>query len=190
MCKVIWENTRQFVTNYLCGPFMIRIGKIVATHGLNGAVIMTHVAGRKNWLKKGDPLFVALRRDSHIPFFVTQVKSAGNEEMVVLLEDTESVEAAKKLIGKEVFVKEDILAQGGAADNPLLWIGFEMEDEEAGRIGLIKDIFQTPTQWLAEVDHQGKEVLVPLIAPVWKKTDIHKKVVFVALPAGLLEVYL
>lgn len=168
---------------------MIRIGKIVATHGLGGDVIMTHVAGRKNWLKKDDVLFVALRRDSHIPFFVTHIKSAGVDELIVHLEDTDTVEAAKRLIAKEVFVKEEVLEKSGATDSPLVWIGFEMQDAALGKIGLITDVFQTPTQWLAAVDHEGHEVLVPLIAPVLRRTDVTRKVVEVQLPEGLLDVY-
>ena len=169
---------------------MIRIGKIVATHGLGGDVIMTHVTGSKSWLKKGYVLFVALRKDSHIPFFVSNIKTATNVEMVLHLEDTDTVEAAKKLIGREVFVKDEVLAGAGAVDSPLLWIGFELQDKAHGLLGIVQDVFQTPTQWLAEVMYQGKEVLIPLVEPVLKKVDIPKKVVYVDMPEGLLEVYL
>ncbi len=167
---------------------MIRIGKIVATHGLSGDVIITHLAGKKAWLKPGDVLFVALRKDSFIPFFVSAVKSVVPDELIIHFEETESLEAAKKLIAKELFVKEDILAKSGA-DSPLLWIGFALIDKTIGTIGTIKDIYQTRSQWLAEVDYKGAEVLVPLVPPVLEKADIKAKKVFVALPDGLLEVY-
>ncbi len=168
--------------------FMVRIGKIVATHGLAGDVIITHLAGKKAWLKSGDVLFVALRKDSYIPFFVNGVKSTIPDELVVHFEDTDTLESAKKLITKEVFVAEDILAKSGA-DSPLLWIGFQLIDAAAGEIGAIKDVYQTRNQWLAEVDYNGAEVLVPLVEPVLQKADIKAKKVWVALPDGLLEVY-
>ena len=151
---------------------------------------MTHVTGNKSWLKKGDVLFVSLRRDSNIPFFVSHIKSATKEEIILHLEDTDSVEAAKKLVGREVMVKDDVLVNVGATDSPLLWIGFEVQDANHGLIGVIGDVFQTPTQWLAEVQHKGKEVLIPLIEPMLKSVDVAKKVVKVELPEGLLEVYL
>lgn len=168
---------------------MIRVGKIVATHGINGDVIMTHIAGRKNWLKKGDPIFVAIRKDSHIPYFVTQVKITSEDELIIHLEETESVEAAKKLIGKETFINEEILAKSGAEDSPLLWIGFTLIDESAGELGLIKDVFQTSAQWLAELEYKGNDVLVPLVKPVLQKVDVKARKVMVQLPEGLLEVY-
>jgi len=168
---------------------MIRIGKIVASHGLGGDVIMTHVTGRNNWLKVGDVLFVAVHKESFIPFYVSNIKSAGKEEMIIHLEDTNTVEGAKKLVTREVFVQEDVLAKSGA-DSPLLWIGFELVDTKLGVIGPVVDVFQTPTQWLGTVLFQGKEAMIPLITPIFKKVDIKQQKVFVDLPDGLLEVYL
>lgn len=167
---------------------MIRVGKLVATHGLGGDLILTHVTGKKGWLKAGDALFVALRKESYIPYFVSKVKSDTEDEVIVHFEDTDAVEAAKKLVGKEVFVEEDVLAKGGQ-DSPLLWIGFEAIDETAGSLGPIEDIYQTAQQWLATVRINGKEALLPLIEQTLKRVDIKKKQVFVAMPDGLLEVY-
>lgn len=167
---------------------MIRIGKIVASHRLAGDVIITHLGGNKPWLKPGDALFVALRKESYIPFFVTTVKSVIKDELIIHFEETETVEAAKKLVGKEIFVAEERLVQSGA-DSPLLWIGFELEDKAEGIIGIIKDVYQTRNQWLAEVDYNGTEVLVPLVPPVLDRADVKAKKVFTVLPDGLLDVY-
>jgi len=167
---------------------MIRCGKIVATHGLAGDVILTHVTGKKGWLKPGDVLFIALRKDSYIPHFISGIKSATEREIILHLEDTDAVEVAKKLVGKEVFVVEEVLAKG-VEDSPLLWIGFEVIDESAGSLGPIEDIYQTAQQWLAQVRVNGKEALLPLIEQTLKRVDIKKKQVFVNMPDGLLEVY-
>jgi len=167
---------------------MIRCGKIVATHGLAGDVILIHVTGKKGWLNTGDVLFVALRKDSFIPHFVSGIKSATEKEIILHLEDTDAMEIAKKLIGKEVFVKEEILARG-IEDSPLLWIGFEVIDESAGSLGPIEDIYQTAQQWLAQVRVNGNEALLPIIEQTLKSVDMKQKKVFVDMPDGLLEVY-
>jgi 16S rRNA processing protein RimM len=166
---------------------MIRVGKLVATHGLGGDLILTHITGKKGWLKPGDALFVSLRKDSYIPHFVARIKSATEEEVILHFEDTDAVEVARKLVGKEVFVEEDVLAKGGK-DSPLLWIGFEAIDESAGSLGPIEDIYQTAQQWLATVRINGKEALLPLIEQTLKKVDIKKKQVFLSIPDGLLDV--
>lgn len=167
---------------------MIRVGKIVATHGLAGDVIVTHVTGRKSWLKAGDVLFVAVRKDSFIPHFVARIKSATDEELVLHFEDTESVEVARKLIGKECFVEEAVLAETGS-DSPLLWIGFEAVDKNAGSLGPIVDIYQTAQQWLATVKYNGNEALLPLIEQTLRRVDMKKKQVHLELPDGLLDIY-
>ncbi len=165
---------------------MIRIGKIVASHGLQGAVIMTHVAASSSWLKKDDILFLELNKGSYIPFFVTSAQAANTEEYIVGLEDVTKVEEAKKLIGKQVYVKEEILA-AQATDSPLMWIGFNIVDKQKGSLGAIEDVMQAGPQWLARITYEGKEVLIPLIEQMIIDLNVKNKFIRMDLPDGLLE---
>jgi 16S rRNA processing protein RimM len=167
---------------------MLRIGKLVATHGVGGDLILTHITGRQGWLKAGDVLFVALRKGSRIPHFVSKIKNEQEGEMVLHLEDTDTPEAAKLLVGKEVFANEEVLATAGA-DSPLLWIGFEAIDENAGSLGPVEDIYQTAQQWLATVRVNGKEALLPLIEQTLKSVDLKGRRLYLSIPEGLLDVY-
>jgi 16S rRNA processing protein RimM len=168
---------------------MLRIGKIVATHGLNGAVILKHIVGNSDWLKIDAVLFAELHKGSHIPYFTTAFKAANGEEYIVNLEDVDSMEVAKKLIGKPIYVQEDILS-AHATDSPLLWVGFNMVDREKGSLGPVEDVMQAGAQWLAKLTIEGKEVLVPLVPEILLEVNIRNKYIRVALPEGLLEVYL
>lgn len=168
---------------------MIRIGKLVATHGLKGNLILSHIVGNSKWLKKGQALFVELQKGSHIPYFVADLKASANDEYIVQLEDIDKIESAKRMVSKHVYVQEDILA-GHADDSPLLWIGFHMTDKKAGSLGVIEDVLQTGSQWLAKLTIQDKEVLIPLIEQMVKAIDIKKKTITTDLPEGLLEIYL
>jgi 16S rRNA processing protein RimM len=166
---------------------MLRIGKVVAAHGLQGAVILTHVVGQSDWLKKDDVLFLELNKGSYIPFFVTGVKASGDDEYVVNLEDVAQVEQAKKLVGKHAYVKEDILA-GHADDSPLLWIGFNLVDKQKGSLGPVEDVLQTGHQWLARLTYNGKEVLIPLIDQMILDVNLRNKFIRMDLPEGLLDI--
>jgi 16S rRNA processing protein RimM len=168
---------------------MIRIGKIVATHGISGAVILKHMTGDSNWLKQGDVLFVELRKGSEIPYFVVSAKASNEEEYIVTVEDVVTVEAAKKLVGKQVYVKDDVL-KNVKTDSPLLWIGFNLVDKEKGGLGVIEDVVQTGHQWLAKLTIEGKEVLIPLVEDMLIDVNLRNKFVRVDLPEGLIEVYL
>jgi len=167
---------------------MIRVGKIVATHGLAGDVIMTHLTGKKDWLKPGDALFIAIRKDSYIPYFVKSIKSSTNSEMILHFDDSDSVEQSKKLVSREVFVEESVLAKV-VDDSPLLWIGFEVIDAHVGSLGPIEDIYQTAQQWLATVRYKDQEALLPIIEQTLQRVDLKQKKVFLELPDGLLEIY-
>ena len=168
---------------------MIRIGKIVATHGLNGSLILTHIVGNSKWMKKDQVLMVEMQKGSFIPYFVAQCKAANDEEYIINIEDINKVESAKRLVTKHVYVEESVLS-GYEKQSPLLWIGFILIDKKDGEIGVIEDVLQTVNQWLAKLTYKEKEILVPLIEQTIDKLDIKTKTIHMTLPEGLLEVYL
>ncbi len=167
---------------------MIRIGKIVAVHGLQGAVIMTHIADKPDWLKKDDVLYIELQKDSRIPFFVQTATEARDGSYIIRLEDIATVEAARKLIGRHVYVASDVLA-GMIKDSPLLWIGFNLTDRHYGSLGPLEDVVHTGTQWLGKIIFRGAEALIPLVAPILIEVNIKNRFIRVDLPEGLLDVY-
>ena len=168
---------------------MIRIGKIVATHGIAGSLILTHVVGNSKWLKKGMALHVEMQKGSFIPYFISYIKANDNVEYIINVEDIDKIESAKKLVTKHMYVDETILADY-ARQSPLLWIGFNLIDKKDGDLGKIEDVMQTGNQWLAKLIYKNTEVLIPLIDQTIEKLDIKTKILNVDLPDGLLEVYL
>jgi 16S rRNA processing protein RimM len=168
---------------------MIRIGKIVATHGINGALILTHVLGNSKWLKKEHILQVEMQKGSFIPYFISQCKENNNKEYIIHIEDIDKIESAKKLVTRHVYVDENILT-AFARQSPLLWIGFRVIDRKKGDLGIIEDVMQTGNQWLAKLIYKNTEILIPLIDQTIESLDIKAKTINVVLPDGLLEVYL
>ena len=168
---------------------MIRIGKIVATHGTTGNLIFTHFGGSGSWLKVGDPLMLELQKGSQIPYFASAVKAGKPGELIIGLEDVATVEAAKKLVGKAVWVEETKIV-GLSKHSPLLWIGFSVIDKTKGDLGPVTDVLQTGSQWLARLVIEEKEVLLPLIEQMITKVDIRARKLHMDLPEGLLAVYL
>ncbi len=187
ICYLYTVICTLFTIYYFCP--MVRIGKIAAAHGLQGALVLSHVIGNSKWLKKETVLFIELQKESFIPHFVKNLKATNQDEYIIQLDDVATVEQAKKLTGKQVYVQEEVLKKN-AADSPLSWIGFKLVDRAHGDIGTIEDVMQTNVQWLAKLIYQNSEVLVPLIEQTITKIDSKAKTIFVDLPEGLLEVYL
>jgi 16S rRNA processing protein RimM len=167
---------------------MIRIGKIVATHGLAGSLIMTHVAGRSNWLKKGHVLMVEMQKGSFIPYFVATCKPAKDDEYHLMVEDVNTQQEAKKLVTKQVYVDEALLA-GMERESPLLWIGFTVSDKHYGDVGKIEDVMQAGAQWIAKLNYKNNEALIPLVDATLLAVDIKDRILKTDLPEGLLELY-
>ncbi|MCC6186893.1 MAG: 16S rRNA processing protein RimM [Chitinophagaceae bacterium] len=166
---------------------MLRIGKIVATHGLNGTLIMTHIAGKSNWLKIDQVLFVAIQKENKIPYFVTACKAHSDDEYHIQLDEVNTIEAAKKFIGKQVYVAEELLTQS-KVDSPLLWVGFNIVDVHLGSLGALIDVAQTGHQWVGTILHEGKEVLLPLVEPLLQEVNLRNKYIRMTLPEGLLDI--
>jgi len=164
---------------------MLRIGKIAGTHGLKGELMLSHML-EPGWLKKEIPLFITLQRDTHIPFFLESFQEVDDETYRIRLEEVDTPEAARSLVGKSVFVAEQYV-QLSPETSPLLWIGFEIADKSLGRVGMLKDVFQTAHQWLGELEYKGREVLIPLVPQTILQLDAKKKIIYMDLPDGLLE---
>ena len=168
---------------------MVRIGKIVATHGLTGTVIMTHILDNAKWMKTGDVLQVEMQKGSYIPFFVEKCKPVAPGEYHADLEDIKTQVEAKKLVTKHVYVNEEVIAKH-AGKTPLLWIGFEVTDTTYGKLGILEDVMQTGNQWLGRIIYKEKEVLIPLIEQIIANINLKTKKLETDLPEGLIEIYL
>ena len=165
---------------------MIRIGKIAAQHGLSGALIFTHKLGSLKGIKKGTALFIEVRKGSRIPYFVQGLKERGGEEALLHLEDLNTLEEAKTLVGRDVWA-ETQLVQEAAVDSPLQFIGYKVVDTKLGSLGEIEDVYEAGPQWLAVLMIDGKEVLFPIIDAFLVETNKRARYLRVALPEGMLD---
>lgn len=165
---------------------MVRIGKIAGTHGLQGAVVLTHVLGKSNWLKKDSILFLELLKSSYIPHFIESFKPLNDGEYLLLLEDVNTVETAKKLVGRNVYADQQIM-NNTSVDSPLRYIGFNLVDKTIGSVGTIEDVVQVGPQWLAKLTVNDNEVLIPLVEAFIVDVNTRNRFIRMDLPEGLLD---
>jgi 16S rRNA processing protein RimM len=165
---------------------MVRIGKIAAARGLQGQLILVHELDNSDWLKPEHVLFLEIRKGSRIPYFLTSVKPLQADEYLISVEDVPTLEMARSLVGKAVYVDPSILDKA-EVDSPLRWIGYTMVDRELGSLGTIQDVYQAGPQWLAQLDIESREVLVPLVPEFILDINVRNRFVRVSLPDGLLD---
>ncbi|GAC1425972.1 MAG: hypothetical protein NVSMB7_02470 [Chitinophagaceae bacterium] len=166
----------------------INIGKLVASFGVNGDVILHHHLGKKTSLKGLEALFVEMVKDEMLPYFILSAKIKSENEIYLKLDGINTKEAAQQLRQKDVWLPEDDFQKYTAKTSKLSLLGFHIINENAD-IGPILEIIEQPHQVLARIDLDGKEALIPLHQESLEKIDKKKKQVHVILPDGLLDVY-
>jgi 16S rRNA processing protein RimM len=167
----------------------INIGRIVATFGLKGEVILQHALGKKTTLKGIEALFIEETKDSYLPYFIQSAKAKDNEETYVLIEGFTSKESAHRLVKKNVWLLDDDFRKLAGDSAPISLLGYTLVNE-GEQLGAIEQVIEQPHQILLSITLQGNEALIPLHAETLKKIDRKKKEVHVTLPDGLLDIYL
>jgi 16S rRNA processing protein RimM len=166
-----------------------KIGKLVSTYGFKGELILKHSLGKKTSLKDLKAIFIEERKNAFLPWFIESTKIKNEEELYIKLEGINIREQAIKLTQKEVWLPEEDFKKFSAKSSPINLLGFEII-EEGKSLGKILEVIEQPHQLLCRIEINGKEALIPLHEETILKIDRRKKRVTVALPPGLLEIYL
>ncbi len=170
---------------------LIHIGKVVATFGLTGQVVITHVLSKKVTFKSQEAIFIEVTKGKPVPFFVESCVTKNTEELTLKLEDVSSRESAIRLISKNVWINESEFVKHVDKNAPIALIGYTIFDEENEKVlGTIAEMIEQPHQLLAKIYIDNKEVLIPLNESTLLEINRKKKEVLVDLPEGLLDVYL
>ncbi|CAN5122527.1 hypothetical protein BH09BAC2_BH09BAC2_18350 [soil metagenome] len=165
-----------------------KIGKLVATFGLKGEVVLQHSLGKKTALKGIEHIFIEQLKDNFLPYFVESSKIKNDTEIYLKLEGYDTKEKARTVTPREVWITEDDFKKFAAANAPISLLGFTMinEDEELGEI---LEVIEQPHQVLCKLMLGGVEALIPVHEEFLDKIDRKTKKVYVTLPDGLLEIY-
>lgn len=164
------------------------IGKIVATFGLSGEVILKHGLGKKTALKDVTVIFIEEMKNSFIPWFVVESKAKTEDEIYLKVEGVNSKESAQRLTQKKVWLKTEDFRKLAGKSSPIALIGYLLINE-GEELATIEEVIEQPHQVLLRIMLSGNEALIPLHDETLDKIDHKKQQVHVTLPDGLLDVY-
>lgn len=167
---------------------LVRIGKVIKSHGVKGEVKCLLDASDLADIKSLKVLFLN-QHEKPLPYFTESIKRKPDDTLIIKWEDVNSPEAAELLRGKDIFIERRNLYKRKAF-SPIDFTGFVLIDFETKKeIGTIEDVLQLPAHSLAQLVINNREVLIPLHDNSIKKTDKKNKKVFVLIPDGLLDVF-
>ncbi|MEI6021443.1 MAG: hypothetical protein WCR21_09970 [Bacteroidota bacterium] len=159
------------------------IGYFSKTHGIKGALVLKQQVDF-DW-EALKVLFVD-QAGNKAPYFISNISKA-NQGFIVELEDLNQVEKAALLLGKAVFVNEDMLLEMEVEAN---WIDYEVIDERHGDLGKVRAESDNGQQTIIELDFQGRLVLLPLVEDFIVKIDEENRRIYYKAPEGLIDLYL
>lgn len=167
----------------------VHIGKIVATYGLKGDLILKHVLGKKSDFKNLEVLFIEELKDVYLPYFHKKSIAKNISETIITLEGVDSKEAATELLKKKIWLLKNDFEKAVSKTAPVNLIGFVICNNTES-FGKVEAVIEQPHQVLLQLHIKNKEVLIPLNEETLQKIDRTKKQIHVKLPDGLLAIYL
>lgn len=165
------------------------IGKTAKTHGLKGELSVSFEMFNPEEYILSDVIFLDID-GALVPHFIENYRS-HQDKGFIKFEEVDSVEAAKSLMQKEMFVsQEDLpeLEEGEFYYHEI--IDFEVSDKELGVLGDVTDVYDFKNHAVMEVNYQGKDILIPMHEHIMVETDFDEKKIVVELPDGLLDIYM
>jgi len=166
----------------------IHIGKLVASFGLKGDLILNHELGKKTPFKGIEVLFVEESKGNYLPYFIESARASNEEETTIKLEGLNTKESAARLISRNAWVTDTDFRLLVGKTAPIALLGYLLINEGV-ELAPIEEVINQPHQILLRITLKEKEVLIPLHEATLNKIDHVKKQVHVILPDGLLEIY-
>ena len=165
-----------------------KIGKLAATFGVNGEMILQHNLGKKTVLKGLENLFIEESPNSFIPYFITGSKLKSDDQIYISLDGINSKEEAQLLTRKEVWLSAEDFKKYASTSAPISFLGFMIVHKKE-ELGEVLEVIEQPQQILCRIMIGGKEVLIPIHENTLEKVDKKNRRLYVNLPEGLVDIY-
>ncbi|MCB0401464.1 MAG: 16S rRNA processing protein RimM [Flavobacteriales bacterium] len=170
------------------------LGYTAKVHGKQGELIIKLDVDHPETYQNLESVLIRMNKKdkSLIPFFLTRADVLNNGTLRIQIEDLNSADEARELVGKETYLPLEALPK--LTGNRFYYHeveGFTVTDTELGPIGTIKQILDFPTQAIFEViNTDEKEILIPITDEIIREVDRATKNITVTTPEGLVNLYL
>lgn len=163
-----------------------RVGVIANTHGIRGEVKVfptTDDPQRYRDLKK-------VLLDTGREFITLEIASVRFHKNLVIVKfkGIDNINDIEKYKGKDLYVlREDAVPLEEGEYYIADIIGASVVTEDGKSFGTLKDVLETGANLVYVVEHQGKEVLLPVIPDCVKEVNVEEQRITVEILKGLLE---
>lgn len=165
------------------------IGYITKTKGLKGELQVFFEYDEPERLEL-DVVFADIN-GKMVPFFVSSYKLQSNNTGNFFFDDVDHIDKAQPLIRKKIYLPNSKMPEREEDDFFYTdLVGFIAIDEKLGELGEIIEVNEYPQQFVATVSYKLQEIMFPLNDDFIIDINEDDKILKVALPDGLLDVYI
>jgi 16S rRNA processing protein RimM len=166
------------------------LGKIAKKFSFKGEVLIYLDTDEPELYENMESVFVECNNHL-VPFFIEHSLLHKNDLLRVRFEDVKNEQEADELVGAEVYLPLKMLPK--LTGNKFYFhevIGFTVTDQRLGKVGTIQKILDNTAQPLFQIEHEGQEILIPMVDHFIIKVDRSAKNILLNVPEGLIEMYL
>ena len=166
------------------------LGKIVSKYSFKGEVLVKLDTDDPELYENMESVFVSLGNNL-VPFFIDRCRLHKSNLLRIDFEEVKSESDADRIMGSALYLPLSMLPK--LSGNKFYFhevVGFTVMDQIHGNIGIIQSVNDTTAQALFEVLKGNKQLLIPVNDDIIVQVDRDKKVIEVATPEGLVDLYL
>ena len=162
------------------------IGQITKPHGVNGEMSFSFTTDIFD--REEVPYFIFDMQGILVPFFLEEYRFKGSTTGLMKLDGVTTDEQARGFAGLTIFLPKSYLEKVEDAEIELdYFAGFSLVDSEKGLLGVISEVDQTTDNVLFVIPTKDDELLIPAGEEYIEEIDHDKKIIYVKLPEGLLD---
>lgn len=166
------------------------LGRIVSKYSFKGEVLVKLDTDDPEIYENMESVFVSLGNNL-IPFFIKRCRLHKSNLLRIDFEEVKSESDADRIMRSELYLPLTMLPK--LTGNKFYYhevIGYTLMDAVHGDIGQVQSINDSTAQALFEVQKGDKQLLIPINDEIITKVDRENKIIEVATPEGLVDLYL
>lgn len=163
---------------------LVEIGYVIKTHGVKGHLRIAFNENIKE-LSVSEALYF-LVKGVQIPFFIQEIEYFKDGDATIKLEEFSNKEEAEFYTKKKIFGPTDYLTYK-ETEEEIPYLDYKVIDEMIGELGIVKGYHNMGDYELAEIDFNGRDLMIPLHDDIILEKDDQNKIIHVRLPDGLVD---
>ncbi|MBD2755546.1 ribosome maturation factor RimM [Spirosoma validum] len=168
-----------------------QVGHITKTHGVSGELVLFLDVDNPSEYADLESVLLEVKGEL-IPYFIESIAIVKGSRAIIAFEDIDTIEQAERLINCGAFLPLEELEP--ITDETRFYfheiVGYQVVDANEGELGIVRGVYAMNAQDLIAMDYQGKEVLIPINSDIVRTIDRATQKLNVALPDGLLAIYM